>query len=180
MRIKNLSKIKGLEEYDDYSITDMGDVISHKYGRYKILKPFNNGRGYLVIGLFNKGIGKKQTIHRLVALAFVDGYNKSLEVNHLDEDKTNNNYKNLKWVTAKQNVNHGTCQEKKAKAQSKPVAQLTLDGKLVKVWKSATQAERQNGFYRGGVSACACGKFKTFAGYKWEHVEKETNKGVNK
>ena len=169
--IKNLSHIEGFEDYGDYSITSDGDVISHKRGGYKTLKPRNDGSGYLLIGLFNKGIGKKQKIHRLVALAFVDGYNKSLEVNHLDEDKTNNNYKNLEWITHNQNMNHGTCQEKKAKATSKPVAQLTLNGKLVKVWESATEAARQVGFRPQHISRVAQGKGKTHAGYKWEVVE---------
>nr|DAO90353.1 MAG TPA: homing endonuclease [Caudoviricetes sp.] len=59
--------------------------------------------GYLRVGLYcNKKIYHKR-IHRLVGEYFIDnpyGYD---IIHHIDNDKTNNHYTNLKWVTSKEN-----------------------------------------------------------------------------
>ena len=52
--------------------------------------------------------GKSETkqVHRLVAQAFIPNPFNKPEVNHIDNDGTNNNYTNLEWVTKKENVAH--------------------------------------------------------------------------
>ena len=171
METKNLSEIKGFEKYSDYSITSDGDVISHKFGRDKILKPIHNRKGYLKINLYNYDNYKKVFIHRLVLLAFDEGYSEDLETNHIDEDKENNNYKNLEWVTCKQNNNHGTGNIRRAKTISKSVTQLTLEGKLIKKWESATEAQRKGNFDRSSISRACLGKLKTSGGFKWRFTD---------
>ena len=54
--------------------------------------------------------GKRKgfSVHTLVARAFCDGYKKGLIVNHIDGNKLNNYYKNLEWVTYKENSIHAT------------------------------------------------------------------------
>lgn len=54
------------------------------------------------------GNKKDENVHRLVALAFIDNPNNLPQVNHIDENKLNNNVVNLEWVNEKQNANHGT------------------------------------------------------------------------
>lgn len=51
---------------------------------------------------------------------------------------------------------------------SKPVYQYTLDGELVKVWKSTAECGR-NGFHNGHVGACCLGKEKTYKDYRWSY-----------
>ena len=46
------------------------------------------------------------SIHRLVAIHFIDNFNNKSEVNHIDGNKTNNTILNLEWVNAKENTNH--------------------------------------------------------------------------
>jgi hypothetical protein len=168
MKTKNLSKVKGFEEYSDYSVTSDGDVISHKFGKDRVLKKSVNSSGYFHISLSSSGKQINVSIHVIVARAFVEGYSSELEVNHLDEDKTNNFYKNLNWLTHKQNMNYGTARNtRNGGAIGKPVAQITLNGKLVKIWKSATQADRQGGFHRQNISAVCLEKYKESGGFNW-------------
>lgn len=84
-----------------YSISDTGRVRS-KDGN--ILKPRDNGRGYLNINVNNK----TYYIHRLVADAFLTTITSKDQVNHIDGNKLNNNISNLEWVTAKENIQHAT------------------------------------------------------------------------
>jgi hypothetical protein len=168
MKTKRISEIKGFEEYSDYSVTSDGDIISHKREKDLILKGEVLHNGYLRVSLCSNGGYKRVRIHTLVALAFCKGYSNNLEVNHFDEDKKNNNYKNLEWLTHKENINHGTGRKRHDKAISKPVAQLTLDGKLVKIWDSMMKAQRDGGFSQSSISKACSGKAKTHAGFNWE------------
>ena len=72
------------------------------------LKPIKNRYGYMYVNLRKDGVTKQQYIHRLVAQAFIPNPNNLPEVNHKDEDKTNNNVKNLEWCDRKYNINYGT------------------------------------------------------------------------
>ena len=51
---------------------------------------------------------KKQRIHRLVAVAFLDNPFNYTDINHKDEIKTNNKVDNLEWCTREYNNNYGT------------------------------------------------------------------------
>ena len=70
------------------------------------MKPYINNYGYLRISLSVDGKRHKYSIHRLVALLFIDNpYNKK-EVNHIDGNKLNNVVTNLEWVTSSENQLH--------------------------------------------------------------------------
>ena len=60
-----------------------------------------------------------------------------------------------------------------AKTRSKPVGQYTRVGKLIKVWQSAGEVQRQLGFASSNISAVARGKYKTAYGYVWKYIEEE-------
>jgi len=84
-----------------YSIDTDGNVFSHITN--KILKPQKVDNGYLQIMLVKDGIKKRVSIHRLVALTFIQNPDDLPVVDHIDTDKTNNNVSNLKWCTQKEN-----------------------------------------------------------------------------
>lgn len=66
----------------------------------------DNGRGYRVLSLCRNGVQDQRTVHRLVAEAFIDNPKNLPEVNHKDGNKSNNEVKNLEWVTKSENVRH--------------------------------------------------------------------------
>lgn len=55
----------------------------------------------------------------------------------------------------------------------KPVAQYSLDGKLIKIWDSATEIERELGYFHGNIGKCCLGKYKTSNGYIWKFYDKK-------
>ena len=126
----------------------------------------------MLVILCDSGGKKKFFVHRLVCEAFHENLENKPCVNHIDENKVNNTASNLEWCTYTENNNYGTRTARVAKTQSKSVCQYTLDGKLIKVWQSLREIQRQLGFFPGNVSRVARGKAKTAYGYVWKYVEK--------
>ena len=103
--------IKPIIGYENlYKINNYGEVLSLRSN--KILKPNNNGIGYFIIQLCKNGKRKNYLIHRLVAEHFLDNPNNLPEVNHKDEDKSNNFVNNLEWCKHKYNMNYKQLQKR--------------------------------------------------------------------
>ena len=110
---KDIEGYEGLYEVSSYGrVRSLGQFVNHNFGGYayrkgRILKPGLGSRGYLSVTLSKNGIQKQYTVHRLVAQAFIENPDNLPQVNHKDEDRTNNNVTNLEWCDAKYNVNYG-------------------------------------------------------------------------
>lgn len=79
-----------------------GNII--KIVRERIMKPFDNGNGYLVFGMRQDGRRQNFYVHRLVANAFLEKLDGKDYINHKDYDRSNNSCDNLEWCTQKENV----------------------------------------------------------------------------
>lgn len=93
---------KIINGYEDYQISNFGNVISLKYGKVRVLKP-TMSKGYCHVDL---GFRKTKKIHRLVGIYFIPNPDNKLEINHKDGNKLNNHYTNLEWNTASENKRH--------------------------------------------------------------------------
>ena len=158
---------KLIEGYPDYMVSSDGKVWSLKYGRMKELKPETNTRGYLQVGLCNNGQLTFKLVHRLVAEAFIPNPDNLPQVNHKDEDKTNNSVENLEWCTAEYNSNFGTRNEKVAKALSKAVVCVETG----EVYPSTHEASRKTGVNQRNICSCCNGKRQSAGGYHWQKLE---------
>ena len=166
-----------------YQVSDQGRVKSlertyidkigrERYVKERILKPVLTHYGYLRIELCASGKRKMFSVHRLVCQAFHENPENKLDVNHINENKTDNRACNLEWSTRKENCNHGTRNVRMAKAQSKQVGQFTREGKLIKIWPSLSEVKRQLGFSQSHISEAARGKLKISYGFVWKYIEK--------
>lgn len=154
--------LKEIENYEGlYMVSSFGRVFSVR--RNKFLKPSNNKDNYRQVVLYKNGKPKTCKIHRIVATAFLPNPLHLPQVNHKDENPSNNKLENLEWCTAKYNVNYGTRTEK----TSKKVLQLTKQGEFVKEFPSTIEAERQTKIHHSHISQCCLGKIKTSGGYIW-------------
>ena len=90
----------------DYLITEEGDVYSRKFRKLKKMKQHDDGRGYKKISLYTDGKSKTYKVHRLVAEIYIPNPDNLPEVNHKDEDKTNNNLSNLEWCSRQYNAQY--------------------------------------------------------------------------
>ncbi len=91
-----------------YKVSNKGRLYSIK--RKRKMNPTISKNGYKRVKLYINGKFKTVFVHRIVAKAFLNNPENYPVVNHLDENKLNNNVENLQWCTQKQNVNHGTGQ----------------------------------------------------------------------
>ena len=158
---------KDVEGYEGlYQVSNLGNVKSlgnDKTRKEKIrILTKNKKNGYLFLILSKEGKHKRYYIHRLVAQAFIDNPNNLPEVNHKDEDKTNNHVTNLEFCDRKYNVNYGTRTEKTSKQ--------VLCVETGKVYYSAYEVERQLGFARSNISSACNGRIKQAYGYTWKFV----------
>lgn len=160
---------KRIKSHPHYLISNKGNV----YSEYKngLLKQMKDAYGYSQVNL-NRHAKK---VHRLVAEAFLPNPNKLPEVNHKDENKSNNCVDNLEWCSSEYNMNYGDIKKRSADSQKLhntwKIYQYDLSGNLVKVWNSAREADR-NGFNRRSIYRCCDGKTKSFKGYLWSRTKK--------
>lgn len=105
------SAAKPLKEDSDYWILEDGRLYSLKANRFLSGKIDNSGYLVYSLAITNHLTGKKGKMlyaHRLVAEYFLDKPEDEERniVNHIDENKLNNNRNNLEWVTFKENRLH--------------------------------------------------------------------------
>ncbi len=87
-----------IENYDNYLIYTDGKIWSKYYNKY--LKPEVSPKGYLRVRLSQNTIGKKFFVHRLVAQHYISNPNNLPFINHINQNKQNNNVENLEWCSA--------------------------------------------------------------------------------
>ena len=176
----DIENYKGL-----YQVSSWGNVKSlermkwNGRGYYKIperiLKPQKNGRGYLQVVLCQDGKRKWHLIHRLVGQAFIPNPNNLPQINHISEDKEDNRISNLEWCTCKENINHGTHNQRAAESKSKPIFGVDRVTGLIAEFPSAIDAERQLGIDHSHICRCLKGKQKSAGGFYWYYLNTDAN-----
>lgn len=170
---------KPIQDYEElYEVSNYGRVRSlvdtHRNIRKepKILKTGKNGKGYLHVTLWKKGKSKTFKLHRLVTNAFIPNPQNLPQINHKDEDKTNNHVENLEWCTASYNNSYGTRIERVAEKCSKPVISTDKNG-VEEYFPSVAEAERRYGFNHQNICHCCNGKRKTHKGRRWRYADEK-------
>lgn len=176
---------KPVRGYDGlYEVSNYGRVRNARTKR--ILKQQLDGKGYLRVGLCKNGIMKTHKVHRLVAETFIPNPNNLPQVNHKNEDKTDNfvwvnpdgtvdlEKSNLEWCTRKYNLNYGNYKEIQREIHlnegGEPVVQFSKTGELINdKWESMSEVERVLGINHTNISKCCQGKIKSIGGFVWKY-----------
>lgn len=146
--------VEGYEER--YIVTPYGEIYSIHFHRF--LKKKTDRYGYSIVALTKNGKTQHIPVHRLVAKAYVPNPLGKPCVNHIDEDKLNNHYTNLEWVTAAENDNFGTRSKRMAQSKSKkPVICLLPDGTVIH-YSGVKDASRKTGIAHSLISRYCQGK----------------------
>ena len=155
-----------------YKVSNFGNVMSFWGKTPKLLKPRNNGKGYLFVGLSNHNKPRKNFyLHRLVAQAFLTNPNNYPVINHKDENKLNNNVSNLEFCTQQYNLKYGSHYERVSKALYKPVLQFSKNGNFVNEYPSIKDAKIKTGIDESNIGKVCKGKLNSAGGFLWKYKQ---------
>ena len=180
-----LGRIRSLDRF----VYDIFKGAKRKRWMYgKILTPyFDTNTGYYGIKLTNGKRREQHCVHELIIKTFkpdksdfryCEGETNAnldkLEINHIDENKTNNNITNLEWCTKKYNLlygNHMTNAIAIAKKRSKKVNMYDMNNNFIMQHESIRSASRYLNGDHSFIARVAGKEDKTAYGYKWKFVE---------
>lgn len=176
--------IKGYE--GSYQVSTLGNVRSlprktnNQYSQGILMKPHKTPFGYLKVQLYKNKKAKWFPIHRLVAMAFLNEFDSTLQVNHKNGIKTDNTINNLEMVTASENQLHSYRVLKnipsmqnhfgKQHVHAKKINQFDKKGNFIKSWDSIIDAANSIGIPASCITNCAKKRRKSAANFIWEYT----------
>lgn len=167
----NNGSAKHIDGFKDYIIVSSGVVISLKnrrFGKYCCIGNKTLSNEYASVSLSQDGKLSKIAIHKLVAISFVPNPCGYKEINHIDENKSNNSVDNLEWVDHTTNMRHGSRTKRATESRKRAVAQVE-NGEIIAIYESAVDA-CSHGFVPSGITACARGKLNQYKGFDWIYL----------
>lgn len=114
-----------------YEVSNFGNIRTLHYKKPYLMHPVIDAKGYRRVSFVmpNSKQYKRYAVHRLVAEAFIPNPDNLPQINHKDEDRTNNHVDNLEWCTNKYNCNYGKHCENVSKARKEYFKKLKEEKK---------------------------------------------------
>ena len=172
-----------IKDFEDYEVSNLGNVRSLKNGKVRMRKCVLNENGYVTIQLFKNAKNYDYKVHRLVALAFIPNPDNKEQVNHIDGNKQNNCIINLEWCTRSENEIHSFRVLKqshnmrgkfgKESIHARKVAQVDINtGKIIKMFYGAEEAERETKIKATNIRKVCYGNSTRVkaGGYGWKYI----------
>jgi len=156
-----------------YQASNLGHVRNKKTGRILSQKLDRRpGKEYFMVGLMKDKKRKFIYVSRCVWSAFNGHIPEGMEINHINEIKSDNRLENLNLMTRKENLNWGTRNQRSAEAQSKKVLQYDLNGNFIKEWPSVKSVAMETGYSKGFIAGCCrqLPHYKTGYGFIWRYA----------
>ena len=105
--VSNFGRVRSLTHKESF-VNRWGGITTRIHKGRELKPKYDGKKNYLHVGLCDNGKVNVINIHRLVAQVFIENPNNYPEVNHKDEDKTNNRVDNLEWCDRTYNNNYGS------------------------------------------------------------------------
>lgn len=161
---------KEIKDYEGlYWVSNLGHI---KNKHNKILKPEYSNKDYACIQLRKDSRMKKYRVHRLVAEAFIPNPLGLPEINHVDENKHNNQVSNLEWCTHIQNMKSYTEKHPERNNNEKAVYCFDLD----ECFKSITEAAIKTKVNRTSILKACRGQLHQAGGKLWCYAKNKDKK----
>lgn len=154
-------------DFPNYAVSNTGEVLSRVRDTL-LAQSLNTSTGYIHVCLWKNGKGYVRTVHRLVALHFLDLPYETVEVNHKDGNKTNNHVSNLEWLTRSENHRHAYrtgIREPVRNGERQILCVQTGD-----VFRSIAEAGRVLGVRPSTISNCLAGRRRSCQGLTFEYA----------
>ena len=154
------------EIYNNYMVSNLGNVKSLKFGKEKMLRLRKDKGNYLYVDLCKNGKPKKYLVHRLVAEAFLTKIPGKDFVDHINGIRDDNRIDNLRWCSQAENNNFDLYRKHRSETSvwkgktgvlhnsSKAVLCIELN----RIFGSIAEAERELGINHTSISMCCLGK----------------------
>ena len=138
--------------YKNYFVDKQGNV----YNKRQQIKPQIDKHGYLWVNLTYDGKQHNHKIHRLVAQAFIPNPDNLPQINHKNEDKTDNRVENLEWCDSYYNIHYGTTLERARKTRKErgyywikdAIAKRKENNPNNEMWFRIAEIKKRNGTNR--------------------------------
>lgn len=170
---------RDIDDYEGkYQISNLGRLRSFvRSTEPRIIAPHYDKDGYIMYYLFRDGKSHVKKAHRLVAVAFIPNNDNLPQINHKDEDKTNNRASNLEWCTLLYNNRYGTKRQRMSLYAMykghflRRIRQYTKDGLFVKEHISSRMAERETNIKHQNIIETCRGGQRQSGGYLWCYAD---------
>lgn len=138
--------------YKNYFVDKQGNV----YNKRQQIKPQIDKNGYLWVNLTYDGKQHNHKIHRLVAQAYIPNPDNLPQINHKNEDKTDNRVENLEWCDNYYNIHYGTALERARKTRKErgyywvkdAIAKRKENNPNNEMWFRIAEIKKRNGTNR--------------------------------
>lgn len=130
---------------EEYEISSLGNIRRTVKGKKYHIKPEKLKKGYLRVSIWENGERSRKLLHRLVAEAFIPNPDKKNQVDHINNNTSDNRVENLRWVTPKENIQHSIEQNR------------FVTEKKINAYKNVLKSEKEiirlkkQGFKKGNI-----------------------------
>jgi hypothetical protein len=170
---KNLYAVSNIGRIARLSRITIGNDGKTYPFRCRLLSPYKDCNGYMVVGLYKDGKTTYKKVHAVVVESFIGEIPKNMEIDHIDCNRSNNTLSNLRICSHKENINNPITKSKfrnpKPSSYSFTIERTDKYGNT-KIYDSVHNAVDDGFSFYGVYRAC---KFnREYKGFSWRYGEK--------